>query len=232
MARRFHVEQVRPGDNRLGADASHHAKKVLRLQVGDEVELFDSAGTVGQGTIISDNNGELIVNVTQAHASDVGVRSLHIASAVPKSSRADWLIEKLSELGVTRFTPLSTERAVVLPEGTGKRDRWQRIAEEASRQSGRAGVMAIDLLTPLDKMLIGEPGLFGSTRPPTDSLAAIVSREPAIPTILIGPEGGWSDGEIAKLTTAGWRAVTLGPTVLRIETAALAAAAIVMGSMK
>ncbi len=197
--------------------------------MGDDVELFDSAGTVGEGAIINDSSNQLVVNITRVRASSVTARSLHIASAVPKSSRADWLIEKLCELGVARFTPLATERAVVLPEGTGKRDRWQRIAEEAARQSGRAGVMAIDTLTPLDKMLAGEPGVFGSTQPPAEPLAAILSREAATPTILIGPEGGWSDSEIAKLTTAGWRAVTLGPTTLRIETAAIAAAAIAMG---
>lgn len=229
MARRFHVEHVLPGENRLGSDASHHAKKVLRLEVGAEVELFDSAGNVGRGTIVNDSSSELIVNVhTQAHASGAGLTPIHIASAVPKSSRADWLIEKLCELGVTRFTPLATERAVVLPEGTGKRDRWQRIAEEASRQSGRAGVMSIDVLTPLDKLLTGAAGVFGSTQPPAEPLAALVSRDATPPTILIGPEGGWTDNEIAKMTTAGWRAVTLGPTILRIETAALTAAAIVM----
>jgi len=145
VARRFHVEQVHPGENRLGRDASHHAKKVLRLKTGDEVELFDDAGNTGQGTILESASDTVIVQIqVQAHASSVGAGShnVHIASAVPKSSRADWLIEKLSELGVTRFTPLSTERAVVLPEGTGKRDRWQRIAEEAARQSARVGVIA------------------------------------------------------------------------------------------
>ncbi len=220
------------GENRLGHDASHHAKKVLRLKTGDAVELFDDAGNVGQGEITNDASDGLIVRIdTQAHGKPaVGFEPspVHIASAVPKSSRADWMVEKLSELGVARFTPLATERAVVLPEGVGKIGRWQRIAEEAARQSGRVGVMAIDPLTRLDKMLAGEPGFFGSTASPAVPLAGAIAAAVSPVTILIGPEGGWSDAEIARLLAAEWRAVTLGPTVLRIETAAIAAAVIAM----
>ena len=224
MARRFHVDQVHPGENHLGREASHHAVNVLRLGTGDAVELFDDTGNTGQGEITSTNDSAVTVKIDtiKAHASSVGI---HIASAVPKGSRADWIIEKLSELGVTRFTPLATERAVVLPEGTGKRDRWQRIAEEAARQSARPGVMQIDPLTPLDRVLEGQPGFFGSTATPAHPLSSVLGHAGEV-TILIGPEGGWTDGEIARMTAKGWRAVTFGPTVLRVETAAIAAAVI------
>jgi len=220
---------VKPGENRLGRDASHHAKNVLRLEPGDAVELFDDAGNVGTGTIIDSPISEVVVRVdAQSHAAGAGSPAIHIASAVPKGNRADWLIEKLAEIGVARFTPLATERAVVLPEGTGKRDRWLRIAEEAARQSG-ASVMKIDLLTPLDKVMAGEPGLFGATAPPAVPLLQAIENSQASdapPPILIGPEGGWSDAEISKMQSRHWQAVTLGPTILRIETAAMAAAVI------
>ena len=227
MARRFHVEQVRPGENRLGRDASHHARIVLRLQPGDEVQLFDDGGNIGSGTILDVPSDDVIVRVAaveKAHAA----RAIHIASAVPKGNRADWMIEKLAEIGVSRFTPLATERAVVLPEGTGKHDRWVRIAEEAARQSAGAGVMKIDLLTPLDRVLEGAPGVFGATAPPAEPMLQAIATAEQPPTILIGPEGGWTDAEVAKMTKRNWRAVTFGPTILRIETAAMAAAVIAM----
>lgn len=227
MARRFHVEQVRPGQNRLGRDASHHAKTVLRLQPGDAVELFDDAGHTGRGTILKIDGDTIVAQIDDVATAVAGI-AVHIASAVPKASRADWMIEKLSELGVSRFTPLATERAVVLPEGTGKRDRWRRIAEEAARQSGRAGVMEIDPLTKLDAVVSAGRGWFCSTAPPADPLLQALANQPNPVTLLIGPEGDWSPGEIARMKAAGWQPVTLGGTILRVETAAIVAAVLAM----
>jgi 16S rRNA (uracil1498-N3)-methyltransferase len=227
VARRFHVERVQSGRVTLDRASAHHAKKVLRLQSGDAVELFDDAGNVGAGTILPASGNAVFVQVDSVAAVTESVApAVHIASAVPKGSRADWMIEKLSELGVARFTPLATERAVVLPEGAGKRGRWERIAEEAARQSARAGVMRIDPLTPLDRMLAGPPGVFGSTRPPAEPLTGVLARLAAPPVVLIGPEGGWSEGEVDRLARGGWTAVTLGRTILRVETAAMAAAVV------
>ena len=229
MARRFHVPEVHVGSLTLPPEPSHHAKNVLRLKVGDAVELFDDAGEVGQGIISDLSSNLVIVKVeTQAHASGATV-DVHIASAVPKASRADWMIEKLSELGVSRFTPLATERSVVLPEGSGKRDRWIRLAEEAARQSGRSGMMKIDLLTRLDQVVDAGVGVYCATEQAARPIAEVIAALQVTPVrILIGPEGGWTDKELKLLQARDWRPASLGSTVLRVETAALVAATLAL----
>jgi 16S rRNA (uracil1498-N3)-methyltransferase len=157
-----------------------------------------------------------------------------IASAVPKGNRADWMVEKLSELGVSRFIPLQSERSVVLPAGKGKYERWRRIAEESAKQSRRAGVMQIDELTQLEVLLTprrgeGAGGVFLSTEPdapPIASCSSFLVHPSAF--LFIGPEGGWSPDEIARMKSANLTATKLTGTILRVETAAVVAAAIVM----
>ena len=152
-----------------------------------------------------------------------------VAAAVPKAARADWMVEKLCELGVDVFIPLAAERSVSLPDGRGKLERWQRLAAEAARQSRRRGVMKIDPLTPLAAALAsaGQSGAvqYLSTTPGIASLADVVlpSATKQI-TLLIGPEGGWSPSEIELFTTSNVAAVSLTQTILRTETAAIAAA--------
>jgi 16S rRNA (uracil1498-N3)-methyltransferase len=229
MARRFHVPQVHVGTLTLPPEPSHHARNVLRLKVGDEVELFDDAGDVGQG-VIQDLTGQLVlVRIeSKAQATGMGIE-VHIASAIPKASRADWMIEKLSELGVSRFTPLATERSVVLPEGSGKRDRWNRLAEEAARQSGRAGVMRIDGLTRLDQVVDSGAGIYCSTEQAADPLAAVMAKHQLSPVrVLIGPEGGWAEKELHLLRARDWQPASLGKNILRVETAALVAATLAL----
>lgn len=229
MARRFHVPEVHVGSLTLPPESSHHAKKVLRLKVGDAVELFDDAGDVGQG-VIEDLSGNLVVVRVDAKArQDRPGVDVHIASAIPKASRADWMIEKLSELGVSRFTPLATERSVVLPEGSGKRDRWVRLAEEAARQSGRAGVMKIDPLTRLDQVVDAGAGIYCSTEQESLPLGEVIGQLQLSPVrVLIGPEGGWTEREIRLLQARDWQPASLGRTILRVETAALVAATLAL----
>jgi 16S rRNA (uracil1498-N3)-methyltransferase len=162
------------------------------------------------------------------------------------------MVEKLSELGAAAFIPLATARSVVLPEGKNKRERWMRIATESAKQSRRIGVMRIDELTTIDSAVkkrlaketpIGEHSDAGAgnhatangawflaTEVPTaiavrDAVAAV--RSPGALTIFVGPEGGWSDGEVSAFVSAGVVPVRLGTSILRIETAAVAVAAMV-----
>src|SRR6185295_16110244 len=127
-------------------------RDVLRLSTGAELELFDDAGRVARGEIVAT---EPLVRVRVGEVGTVrhSTRAVTIASAVPKGERADWMIEKLSELGCERFVPLATARSVVLPEGKNKRERWIRIATESAKQSRRAGVMRIDELTAVKAFL-------------------------------------------------------------------------------
>ena len=165
---------------------------------------------------------------------------------MPKGDRADWMIEKLSELGVEEFVPLAAARSVVLPEGKGKRDRWVRIATEAAKQSRRAGVMRITELTSLAVALRRATGgttatdalpeapprqvwfLSTESEDPTPIGRAVADLPTGVTvTAFVGPEGGWTAPEVEQFVSAGATAVRLTSTILRVETAAVTAAAIV-----
>jgi 16S rRNA (uracil1498-N3)-methyltransferase len=226
------VKELRSGERiRLDRAEAHHARDVLRLTDGAAVEVFDDAGNVGQGVLVLDGN-EVCVTVgqTQPAAPAAGV-SLTIAAAIPKGDRADWMVEKLSELGVAAFIPLAAARSVVLPEGNSKRDRWNRIATEAAKQSRRPGVMRITELTDLAMALKQAKSAWFLSTESTDALpiarAAAEWSGPDSLTAFIGPEGGWTDAEQQQFRAAGAKPVRLTSTILRIETAAIATAAVV-----
>jgi len=230
MLRRVHTANLTAGEIALDPAASRHARDVLRLSQGTQVEVFDDAGHVGMGAIIS-LSPQVIVRITTIAPAPIDrMFKLTIASAVPKGERADWMIEKLSELGCWRFVPLATDRSVVLPEGRNKHQRWIRIATEAAKQSRRHGVMQITNLTPLkDALVAGERTFHLSTQPGVLPLPELLAMDPSTPlTLLVGPEGGWSDEEIELFASAQAPGVSLTSTVLRVETAAICAAAVVM----
>jgi 16S rRNA (uracil1498-N3)-methyltransferase len=228
MPRRLLVPHLHPGLITLPPDQAHHARDVLRLGAGDEVELFTPAGQTAIGRVAESTTTAVVVEIEQITSQTVHF-DLTIASAVPKAARADWMIEKLSELGVTRFIPLSTARSVVHPEGKNKIERWQRLAAEAAKQSRRPGVMQITPLTPLNDILttLSTPAAYLSTAPASPPLSSILHPPSSSLTLLVGPEGGWTDAEIASFADRHLTPITLGETILRVETAAMAAAAVV-----
>jgi 16S rRNA (uracil1498-N3)-methyltransferase len=231
MLRRVHTPQLHVGPVELDPAGSRHARDVLRLAVGTEVEVFDDAGAVARGVI---DTLEPLVTV-RIGAIDAGDDAngpeITVAAAVPKGDRADWMVEKLSELGVSRFVPLATVRSVVLPEGRNKRERWSRIASESAKQSRRRGVMRIEELTKLaDAMARASTtrSMALSTGPDaTPILDALRDALGAAATLFVGPEGGWTEEELAAFRANGVAPVKLTDTVLRVETAAVVAASIV-----
>lgn len=228
---RICVPAVRAGERvALDPQQARHALAVLRLRDGDAVEAFDAAGRTGAGVLRDRGNGAAEVEILSAHADSAGLRAI-VASAVPKGDRADWMIEKLGELGVERFVPLSTERAVVVPAGQNKILRWRRLAQESARQSRRHGVMAIDDVATIEQALAAHASahkLLLATETAGQPLATVDPPADRPTLLLIGPEGGWSDGELARSRDAGAAPVTLTATILRIETAAVVAAGVVM----
>ena len=141
--RRLRVEKVQLGEVQLSQQEAHHARDVLRLTVGTEVEVFDDRGELGRGEICELTKSRVVLRVREVSAAaEAGLRWT-ILSAVPKGNRADWMVEKLSELGTHSFVPLATARSVVVPEGKNKAQRWQRLADESAKQSKRRGVMQI-----------------------------------------------------------------------------------------
>jgi 16S rRNA (uracil1498-N3)-methyltransferase len=234
MPRRVHVDAVVPGEIVISSQQAHHLRAVLRLSDGATVELFDDAGRVGTANLRFTGQSAVaqVEAITQTPNSQ---RQLIIASALPKGNRADWMIEKLSELGAHRFIPLITRRTVVLAEGKNKLERFRRIATEAAQQSHRTGVLQIESVRPLETALqtteANETRLYCSTGPDAKPLSDTEIPSSGTLTIFIGPEGGWADEEITLFTAAQIPAVSLGKTILRIETAALAAAAILLAHL-
>ncbi len=233
MPRRIHIAAtLRPGHIELDPAQAHHARDALRLTPGSEIEAFDDAGHIATGTIVRCDAAGVTVRIGELCAVAASTQIV-VASAVPKGARADWMIEKLSELGVARFIPLATARSVVLPAGQNKRDRWIRIATESAKQSHRPGVMQIEELTPLDQPLAhwASHGLFLSTHAAAEPIVAQLNSSFIIHhssiALFIGPEGGWTDDEMARFNQAGLTGVKLTATILRVETAAVAAAAVV-----
>ncbi len=236
VIRRIHVPLVFEGEIRLDPGQARHARDVLRLEAGEVVEVFDDAGAVAQGELIlAGRDVSVRVDVIALRATDTDALEWIIAAAVPKGERSDWMVEKLSELGASAFIPLAAERSVVLPEGRNKRERWTRIATEAAKQSRRIGVMRIGELTPLEEAVAAvsaEKDAVGWHFSTSDDARPVSDISAALPvtrslTAFIGPEGGWTEAELARFAGANFTPVRLTHTVLRTETAAVAAAAVI-----
>jgi 16S rRNA (uracil1498-N3)-methyltransferase len=237
VVRRIHVLALHPGEVPLDAAEAHHALEVLRLTSGTTVEVFDDDGHVAPGVLSVVAAGVFVrINTVQESRHSAAVR-LTVAAAVPKGDRVDWMIQKLSELGVYRFIPLVTARSVVVPAGKNKAERWARLAVEAAKQSRRPGVMKIASLARPEELItslqvsgqLPDPLWYLSLHVGARSIVQLL-RDEALPTqltLMVGPEGGWTEEEMGIFEETGVQAVALTSTVLRIETAAIAAAAVV-----
>jgi len=234
--RRFQVEDLSTPVIRVSGDQARHALRVLRLKVGAPVILFDGLGGEVRGRITWARPAEFGVEVVERKAAcERAGPLLAMAVAMPKGPRGDWLVEKCAELGVSRLWPLACERAQVEP-GEGKLTRWRRKAVEAAKQSGQSAAMIVEAMTSIAELLeasgsktrifFGEPRR--AERTIADELRTAESRtnKDSALLVIIGPEGGLSDEECRQIESAGGKAVRLAPTILRIETAAVAAAAV------
>lgn len=206
-------------------DEAHHALRVRRLGVGDRLGLRDGMGLVGEGTIIGaeKRGGEwtMQVRVEESRRETPARPALHVLAAPPKGERLAEMIDGLSQVGAASWGPLRTARTVVDPR-EGKLERLARVARESLKQCGRAWTLAIT------------PGAGVEALPARGVIVADGSGEPYTPcgddevTLLIGPEGGFTPEELARLRGAGARMASFGRHVLRTEVAAVVAAGIIM----
>jgi len=224
----------------LSGDETRHLRDVLRLQSGDEIYVFDGAGREFHCAveIIAKDSTTLRVIAEAEPARPESRLNLTLAIALLKGEKFDLVIQKGTELGIRRIVPLATERADVRlrdSEDTNKRvTRWRRIALEAAKQSGRAYVPEVAAPLTVDSLLLMPAAsetnesakvtrlMFSEREGRSLSEATnTFSGPPTEIVALVGPEGGWTDGEIGLAREGGWRIVTLGGRTLRAETAAI-----------
>jgi 16S rRNA (uracil1498-N3)-methyltransferase len=208
---------------------AHHALRVLRLREGEAITLFNGQGGEYPAVLqIEGKAGFAQLGDFNSREAELGGR-VTLAQGLPSGDKMDWVVEKAVELGAARVCPIAAQRSVLQLSGARLDKRvahWQRIAQSAAEQCGRNRLMAVDAPRTLEDWL-AEPadGLRVLCHPEADTdLAGLVRSMPAgqAITLLVGPEGGWSDKELDAARKAGVQAVRFGPRVLRTETAGLA----------
>lgn len=230
MLRRFYSKEIDPDAGTVSLDRvqSSHAKLVLRLREGDPVSVFDGRGHEFECEISELNKKETRLRIIRESAppADESPVELTLAPSLLKNDKFDLVIQKAVELGVTCLVPLIADRTEIQARKASSRtERWEKIVIEASKQCGRATLMEIESPSEVSdiasktvelKVVFAERG--GTAFPEVVSPGSVLA--------IVGPEGGWEEYELEQLTDAGFEMVTLGSRILRAETAAIAAAAL------
>ncbi len=221
----------------LPAGAARHVQ-VLRLQPGDAITLFNGAAAHGQwqAQIVEMGRSHVQVRLVAHEALECEHRRpVHLLAGITANERMDWLVEKATELGAASLTPLLAERSVLKlkgERGEKKRDHWQAVAVAACEQCGRNQVPVIHPAVTLAQWLAAHPQTSSESRavlslaPGSQPLLQAVPAGAGPVVVLSGPEGGLSPQEEAAALVSGFAPITLGPRVLRAETAPLAALAL------
>ena len=234
MSERFFITTQPAGDRAvLEGDEARHLTRVLRAKVGDTVSLFDGRGREWPARVAAIGRDRVELDAAEPTVDPAPVAiPLTLAVALPKGDRQKWMVEKLTELGATRLIPLETTRGVAEATASAQA-RLERGVIESCKQCGRNTLMEIAAGRPLERLLaevpagacvvIAHPGgrlLDAATMPPTAT--AMIA--------LVGPEGGFTDEELCIAERAGAIRISLGPHILRVETAAIALAARLVSS--
>lgn len=227
----------------LPEDAAHQVRDVLRLSTGDEIHLLDGSGYEYSATVVTCERKRVEVRVGPSSRGQAEPQArIVLCQGVLKAAKYEWVLQKGTELGVAEFVPLLTERAVGAMEETSeaKRRRWSRIVAEAIEQCGGTRMPVLAAPKPLMHALAALP---------RDAIALIPWEEadatPLVPALrravseravrgvylFVGPEGGFSAREIALAQRHGALPVTLGPRILRAETAAIVAATLALAAL-
>lgn len=231
--RRFHVasELLALEHFELPADLARHLK-VLRIAAGDRIELFDGAGRLAEALVTEARKDGYRVSIQLRSDAQPDPFSLRLIQGIPKGAKMDLVLQKGTELGISRFSPVYCRNGDVKPgtnQLSGRSARWLKIVQEAARQSRRPFVPQLDQAVELAELL---PTV-------TDELLLVPWEQGSVPlqqhlqqqrfnsvSVLIGPEGGFTSEEIGLAEKAGFKPVTLGPRILRSETAGIAVASV------
>lgn len=228
---RFYLipEQWASAEPTLGPEDSHHCADVLRLKAGDALTLFDGEGAVADAVLTAVHRKHCRVQIGKKTISPPLRCAITLAQAVPKGKNMELILQKAVELGASTIVPLITRRTVVRlgeEDAIRKQERWQQIALEACKQCGRNQLPIVSQAASLEEFLNQRhPGLLllASLQPGAVTIKEALSKAPAVThvTVLVGPEGDFTPEESTAALAAGAIPVTLGPMILRAETAAL-----------
>jgi 16S rRNA (uracil1498-N3)-methyltransferase len=237
-ARRFFVEGTHEVGSvvEVGGSDAHKITRVLRLQAGDRIEIVDSAATAFVASI--DATGTIVrarlLEIAGERAATNAALILDVAQAVPKAKRMEFVVEKGTELGANAFLPFYCERSVGRDVGAEKLARWQRLARSSAQQSGRREIPRIEAPRHFDALLerfaAYDAVFFAWELAPAiplreSLLAAIPASGHAL--VVVGPEGGFTHDEAEAAARHGAALLSLGPRILRTDTAAVALLAVI-----
>jgi 16S rRNA (uracil1498-N3)-methyltransferase len=233
--KRFFVEGCRrPGDAVLldGGDA-HKIVNVLRMNDGDAIQIVDSAAASFHATVHIQGAG-VVAELGERIGTPVSsARRITLAQGIPKGQKMDFVVEKVTELGVAGLIPLQSERTIVAGASSGKLQRWRRLAKSAAAQCGRSALPEIEEPATFDRLLtrfdsydrVLLPWELAAPVPMRESLPPLLERAQNV-LLVIGPEGGFSHDEVQAAQQAGACVISLGQRILRTETAGMVLLAI------
>lgn len=218
----------------LGPEESHHAVSVLRLGAGDALTAFDGRGREVRGKIESASRDAVRFSVLTRHTTPAPAARIRLGQAVPKGKAMDLILQKTTELGVAAIHPVLSDRSVVQLDGDRAEDKaakWRQAAIEACKQCGQNHLPEVHAPLRLSEFATAQRAwrglkLVASLQPEARPLHEVVAAARAAgpcteATIMIGPEGDFTPAEYGLLRSEGYQPVSLGPAILRTETAAL-----------
>lgn len=218
----------------LGEEESHHCLDVMRCRKGDRVVVFNGKGTESEAQITVTNKGAVELKTLIVNQTPRPPASLTLGQAIPKGKNMDLIIQKATELGAARIVPLISERTVVQLSGNDlakKQQKWQRVVIEACKQCGQNWVPEVGVPCSVEKFTRDTGDEFRliaaiseDARTLKDTLAEWDEEKgdrPSSATLLIGPEGDFTPAEISQALSSGFSPISLGPIILRSETAAI-----------
>ena len=246
MSERFFVPAIGETTRIEGVEA-HHLLHVLRARQGDRVTLFDGSGREAVAEIVDLRRSE--VETRTLEVSDVDRElplRIEIAMPLPKGDRAGFLVEKLTELGVARLTPIVTERSVSSASGSAKAEKPEKLLRrsiDACKQCGRNRLLEIGEPIPFAEILTKHSSAVRWIADAEGSAAHFLAQEVFVGeqatnsdcstvVVLVGPEGGFTRDEVSQAKDANWQPVSIGRTILRMETAAIALASVIAATVK
>jgi 16S rRNA (uracil1498-N3)-methyltransferase len=231
--RRFFVDEIRGGRAQIQGDDAHHLTRVLRVEAGQKYEISDNRNVYLAEVEIA-RKSLVSFSVLEKLSSPETLVRIALIPALIKFDRFEWMVEKATELGVESVLPFEAERTEKgLGRAAEKRlERWRRIAREASEQSRRSRLPEIAAPVAFEDAIRTQADLKLALEEQAGALpvlSAVLERSQASASVavLVGPEGGWTERERSAIREAGWAPASLGSTILRAETAAIAALAVV-----